>query len=150
MAYKAQEIAETVIDLSRKRNISDLTNLKLQKLVYYSQAWHLALKDRLLFSDAIEAWVHGPVVPCVFRMFKDYRWSVIDRPVNAVPDEGVISHVTSVLDSYGKFGATQLERLTHREDPWIRARIGVARDEPSNNVIQVEDMKRYYSSLLHA
>ena len=147
MAYRAQEVAETIIELSRKRAISDLTNLKLQKLLYYSQAWHLALFDAALFSEDIEAWIHGPVVPRVFGTFKEYRWNVIDRPVNPLMDEAVVRHVNEVLVAYGKFGATDLERLTHSEQPWIYARRGIAPDEPSRNVISTNHMKSFYRSL---
>jgi uncharacterized phage-associated protein len=146
--YVAFAIAETIIDRSRRRGTSDLTNLKLQKLIYYSQAWYLALNDAPLFSDDIEAWIHGPVVPRVFGMFKEYRWSVIERQVNPVDDGAVISHVDEVLDTYGKYGATELERLTHSEEPWIYARRGLAPDEPSRNVISTHHMKIFYRSLM--
>ena len=149
MAYRAQEVAETIIDLSRKRGISDLTNLKLQKLLYYSQAWQLALRDTPLFNEDIESWIHGPVVPRVFGAFKEYRWSVIDRHVTTLPDEAVILHVNEVLDTYGKYGATQLERLTHSERPWLHARRGIAPDEPSRNVIPKEQMRTFYQSLMN-
>ncbi len=149
MEYGACEIAETIIGRSRKRGISDLTNLKLQKLLYYSQAWHLALADTTLFPEEIEAWIHGPVVPRVFGVFKAYRWNVIDAEVHSVADESVIGHVDSVLDSYGKYGATELERLTHSEFPWIEARAGIPPDEPSRNVISRDRMKEYYRTLLN-
>src|SRR6266446_3445682 len=52
-----------------------VTNLKLQKLLYYAQAWKLALHGKPLFNDRIEAWVHGPVVPVVFREYRDFKWA---------------------------------------------------------------------------
>jgi uncharacterized phage-associated protein len=149
MAHSAERIAETIISLSRKRGIG-LTNLKLQKLLYYSQAWHLALQDRVLFNDAIEAWIHGPVVPSVFKRYRDYRWTVIDCAVVPVPDANAVRHIESVLEQYGSYEATQLERLTHRESPWITARKGLPRDEPSHNVITTESMKDYYRQAVHA
>jgi uncharacterized phage-associated protein len=151
MTYRASDVAETIIDLSRKRSISDLTNLKLQKLLYYCQAWHLALNDSPLFSEEIEAWIHGPAVPRVFGIFKEYRWNVIERPVTPLSDTAVVRHVDEVLDSYGKYGATQLERLTHSEEPWILARRGVSPDEPSRNVISKNHMKLFYRKrIVHA
>jgi uncharacterized phage-associated protein len=148
MEYRAHEIADTIIDRSRKRGIDDLTNLKLQKLLYYSQAWHLALADNILFSEDIEAWIHGPVVPRVFGAFKDFRWSVIDCNVHSVEDKAAIRHIDSVLEKYGEYSATQLERLTHSERPWIYARRGLAPDEPSRNVISTDHMKSFYRSLM--
>jgi uncharacterized phage-associated protein len=148
MEYRAHEIADTIIASSRKRGIADLTNLKLQKLLYYSQAWHLALTDRILFSEDVEAWIHGPVVPRVFGLFKDFRWNVIDCKVHSLEDDTVIGHIDSVLEKYGEYGATQLERLTHSEAPWIYARRGLAPDEPSRNVISTDHMKNFYRSLM--
>jgi len=151
MTYRASQVAETIIDLSRKRAISDLTNLKLQKLLYYCQAWHLALNDTPLFSEEIEGWIHGPAVPRVFGEFKEYRWSVIARAVTPVQDAAVIHHVNEVLALYGKYGATQLERLTHSEQPWIQARRGLSPDEPSRNVIPKNHMKLFYRDrIVHA
>jgi uncharacterized phage-associated protein len=146
--HKAEEIAETIIDLSRKRNINDLTNLKLQKLLYYSQAWHLALTDNPIFIEDVEAWIHGPVVPRVFGTFKEYRWGVISREVKPINDDSIIRHIEEVIHTYGKFGATELERLTHSEEPWISARRGLAPDEPSRNVIPKEHMKNFYQGLM--
>jgi uncharacterized phage-associated protein len=148
MVYRAWEVAETIIDLSRKRFISDLTNLKLQKLLYYTQAWSLAIYDVPLFVEDIEAWIHGPVVPRVFGSFKEYRWNVIAKAVTPILENGVIFHVNAVLDSYGKFSATELERLTHSEQPWIQARRGIAPDEPSRNVIPTNHMKVFYRTLM--
>ncbi len=147
--YTASEIADTIIHLSRGRAI-DITNLKLQKLLYYAQAWNLVFTGQPLFRDSIEAWVHGPVVPSVFRKFKEYRWNTIDCPVFPLGDSGVIDHVNSVLDAYGNLPATRLERLTHREEPWRLARGNRPVDEPSSAVIDTDVMKRFYSSLLPA
>src|SRR5579863_3943147 len=148
MEYRAHDIADTIIARSRMRGIADLTNLKLQKLLYYSQAWQLALADSSLFSEDIEAWIHGPVVPRVFGAFKDFRWKVIDCDVHSLEDSAVIKHVDAVLENYGKYGATELERLTHSEKPWIYARRGLAPDEPSRSVISKDLMKSFYRSLI--
>jgi|SRR5580698_6409028 uncharacterized phage-associated protein len=148
MSYRAQEVAETIIAESRKRNLSELTNLKLQKLLYYCQVWELAFRDEPLFGEEIEAWIHGPVVPRVFGMFKEYRWSVIERNVTPLTEARVLSHINEVLDSYGEYSATALERLTHSEEPWIYARKGLTSDAPSRNVIPKEHMKRYYRGLI--
>src|SRR5947209_7323023 len=58
-----------------------ITNLKLNKLVYYTQAWHLALHYQPMFGDKVEAWVHGPVIPTVYDIYKQFRWApiIIDR-----------------------------------------------------------------------
>jgi uncharacterized phage-associated protein len=103
-----------------------------------------------LFTDEIEAWVHGPVVPSIFRRFKEYRWNEIDCRVSPLSNERVLRHMNSVLDSYGKYTATQLERLTHQEKPWRDARVGLEPDEPSRRVISIDAMRGFYTTLLNA
>jgi uncharacterized phage-associated protein len=147
VTYSADEVADTIIYLSRERGI-EITNLKLQKLLYYSQAWYLAFTGEPLFGDSIEAWVHGPVVPSVFRRFRGYRWKPIDCDVKPIEDARIIAHINAVLDTYGSIQATRLESLTHREEPWRDARGERPIDEPSNEVISKADMKRFYAALL--
>lgn len=67
--YKSREIADYII-LYFQEHGEPLTNLKLQKLLYYAKGWYLALYDKPLFNDKIEAWVHGPVVPSIYHAFK--------------------------------------------------------------------------------
>ena len=131
--------------MERPTNGDPVSNLKLQKLLYYAQAWHLALYDAPLFKDRIEAWVHGPAVPPVYGTYKQWSWQAIqDEP--ATPDLAppVIDHLKEVMDVYGELSAYQLEKLTHQEDPWRNARKGLPPDELSHNVIQNEDMRDYY------
>lgn len=144
--YTVDQVADTLIYLARECGI-DITNLKLQKLLYYAQAWNLAFTGEPLFDEEIEAWVHGPVVPKVFRRFKEHRWNTISVPVSPIKDEALIAHLGQVLDTYGKFGATQLERLTHQEKPWQQARKDCPVDASSNEVIDHKSMREFYSSL---
>ncbi|MGA7523209.1 MAG: type II toxin-antitoxin system antitoxin SocA domain-containing protein [Acidobacteriaceae bacterium] len=144
--YTVEQVADAIIHLCRERNI-EITNLKLQKLLYYAQVWHLVFSDEPLFDAELEAWVHGPVVPRVFRRFKEYRWNAITAPVDPAPDEKLIAYLGEVLNTYGCLSGSQLERLTHREGPWRDARAGVAADESSNEVITHESIKRYYKAL---
>lgn len=127
-----------------------ITNLKLQKLLYYAQAWHLALRSTPLFNDRIEAWVHGPVVPVVFREYRDFKWSALPADnLSAKPHAEVCNHVAEVLAAYGKFDATQLEQLTHNEDPWKEARKGIPGDMASTNEISQDAMRKYYRARLN-
>jgi uncharacterized phage-associated protein len=145
----AREIAATIIERCKARGITDVSNLKLQKLVYYAQAWNLAFTGEPLFADTCEAWVHGPVVACVFGDYKSNRWAPItDAFGTAVCDPDIRAHIDCVLDAYGDLGATQLERLTHQERPWQEARVGLATDEPSRNPISIRSMEEFYSSLI--
>jgi len=139
-------IAEGLINLSHDKQ-SPVSNLKLQKLVYYSQAWHLALYGQPLFQEEVEAWVHGPVVPRVFHKYRANRWALIPRTPVTVPDD-VRKHLEAVWRSYGSFSAYELERMTHSEEPWVNARLGLAPDESSNNIIPKDAMQTYYAAQL--
>lgn len=150
VSTSAKSVANYIIAAFQARH-DEITNLKLQKLVYYAQAWHLALYEKPLFQEKIEAWVHGPVIPVVFHRFKQYGWKSISEAVisSAVP-EHFHAHLNEVLRVYGKFNGVVLERMTHQESPWRDARAGLAPDEPSNRIITHESMKKYYSTRLHA
>jgi uncharacterized phage-associated protein len=140
--------ARTLIHLARERHITDVSNLKLQKLLYYAPAWNLAFTGASRFPNDIEAWVHGPAIPVVFRRFKALGWSTIELPVIPHQDANLSRHLRSVLTSYGRFSATQPERLTHSEGPWLKARKGLAPDVPSHAVISCNDMKEFYRAQL--
>lgn len=148
MKSTASEVAATILSECRLLNI-EVSNLKLQKLLYYCEAWSLALENESLFPDDIEAWVHGPVVSSVFHRYKDYRWAPIPEPkTNPTSDKEIREHVGAVLEAYGKFPAFQLERLTHSEKPWMDARKGLEPDMPSRQTIDRNTMKEFYSRQL--
>ena len=66
-------VANYLLSYAKKRN-SSVDNLKLQKLLYYAQAWHLVFRGKPLFRERIEAWVHGPVVPLIYREYRKYGY----------------------------------------------------------------------------
>ena len=144
----ANDIAAYIVNLSHLKE-SPVSNLKLQKLLYYSQAWYLAFFNRSLFDEEIEAWVHGPVVPDVFRTYRDFKWARISRIDNLVIPDNFRSHLEEVWRVYGSLTAYDLERLTHSEDPWKNARSGIAPDVSSHIVITKDSMRDYYSARLN-
>jgi uncharacterized phage-associated protein len=132
--------------LSRRKPI---TAMKLQKLVYYSQAWSLVWDETPLFEEQIEAWANGPVVRELYDIhrgkFKVYEWP------EGNPDELTRSEkrtVDRVLAFYGKMSSQELSNLTHQERPWREARKGLGPDERGFRVISLASMDEYYSSLL--
>lgn len=147
MSFTANTVADIIIDVARARG-ETITNLKLQKLLYYAQAWHLVFVQDPLFPEAIEAWVHGPVVPAVFRRFREYRWSPITEALTPSDLPAVRSHVDATYDAYGRFSATDLERLTHQESPWVSARAGLEPDIASHSVISHSSMRGFYAEKL--
>lgn len=147
--YTANEVADTLIALAREQNI-EISNLKLQKLLYYAQAWSLVLREAPLFREDFEAWVHGPVVPEVFRRFKSYRWQPITENVTPLKDVELRHHLLAVLEVYGSLKPTQLERLSHSERPWKDARGNLDPIAASNEVITQQSMKDFFSELYEA
>jgi uncharacterized phage-associated protein len=150
MPIKALDAARYLLYRFNDRG-EHLTNLKLQKLLYYCQAWHLAHYSEPLFKEPVEAWVHGPVVASVFGEFKKYGWSLILEPIDITEfdiSEADCRHIDSVIDAYGHLRATELEDLTHSEDPWRVARQNLAPDQPSRANIALAHMCTFYRQQL--
>lgn len=129
-----------------------ITNKKLQKLVYYSQAWSLVFSDKPLFNDKIEAWVHGPAVRSLYNKYKKFGFEPIKKEVGDGDIKKIDGTTREFLDEvwkvYGKHDALYLEFLTHNEKPWQEAREGLSLCESSNNEISLQTMKEYYAGLL--
>jgi len=145
----ADKLSDNIICLSRDRG-DPITNLKLQKLLYYTQAWFLALHDKELFSEDFQAWVHGPVLPSQYHRFKHNEWRPIADRINPFLKTGnvmVDKHVVGILDVFGVETAPALELMTHQEMPWITARRGLPPTTNSKTVISKDSMKRYYRQL---
>ncbi|HAA28445.1 MAG TPA: hypothetical protein DCE56_13130 [Cyanobacteria bacterium UBA8553] len=140
----ASEIADYFIYVANDTG-SFISNLKLQKLVYYAQAWHLALYDTPLFDEDFEAWVHGPVIPALFDQYQEFGWKPIlkevEKPEFSLELDEFLEEITEV---YFIREGLELEMMTTREDPWIYARKGLLRDEPSHAIISKESMREYY------
>lgn len=124
-----------------------MSTWKLQKLVYYSQAWSLVWDDAPLFKARIEAWANGPVAP---ELYRDHRGRFSIEQWDGDP-----SHLTSsesqtvdlVLADYGRLTGRQLSILTHAELPWQKAREGLGPTDLGNQEITLDSMQAYYSAL---
>jgi len=147
-ASTAQSVATALINLSHDKQ-KPVSNLKLQKLLYYAQAWYLVFYKNPLFDEEIQAWVHGPVVPAVFRHYKDFKWSPIARQPLGDISAITIAHLEEVWRVYGNANAYELEKLTHSEDPWKNARAGLSADVSSYRVISKQSIRKFYLSRLH-
>ncbi len=123
-----------------------MTAMKLQKLIYYSQAWSLARSRRALFPEKLRAWANGPVVYELFdrhrRQFVVTQWDgdpdalpALDRPI-----------VDWVLTRYGALSGERLSALTHAEAPWREARAGMPVGSPSHREISHDSMRAFYST----
>lgn len=125
-----------------------LTNLKLQKLLFYAQAWYLVLQNKPLFSEDFQAWVHGPALPSQYQRFKKFEWRPITEEITPPTlVENIRSHFIEIVDVFGVETASALELMTHNEAPWLTARKGIPADQPSKAIISKESMQAFYSSL---
>jgi uncharacterized phage-associated protein len=124
----------------------ELSNLKLQKLLYYSQGHYLAEYDIALFSEPIQAWSHGPVVPKVYYEYKDSGSSSI-RLQDSDPfewndvDPGTADFLSKVWNTYGGYSAGWLRNMTHEEKPWKDH----WRDGEVGNQIPREEIREFFS-----
>jgi uncharacterized phage-associated protein len=126
-----------------------MSAMKLEKLVYYSQAWHLVWEDKPLFRERIEAWANGPVVPELYRQhrgqFTVKTWSHGDPAALSTTET---SNIDSVLAFYGDKSAFWLSELSHREAPWVDARDELGPGERSGREIKKAAMAEFYGSLV--
>lgn len=142
-----------------------ITNLHLQKVLYYMQAWSLVYFDDPTFKEHPQAWVHGPVYPSVYHDFKEKGYSPIDIYDFETEETDVSEYIQSfkkesgldkekfelfdaVYSKYGSLEPFKLVVLTHKEEPWIEQRKGLGEFDKSNNKISFKTMKEYYSKLL--
>jgi uncharacterized phage-associated protein len=134
---KAIEVAQYIVD------VIEVTPLKLQKLLYYTQAVCLVRYGKPAFEDTIEAWDYGPVIPAVYNRFRSTKAAVKISPripINLDPD--VMLSADIVIDYYGKMDGPALIRETHSEAPWRNAY-----REDKNNPISNEEIKTYYKTI---
>ena len=147
MAYKALDIAKKLIrkaDWDTANGGDNMTNLRLQKLLYYEQGYHLAKFGTPLFDEPIEAWMYGPVVPIVYDHYKQYGSQILPvekDEIDLTDDEEDL--FAEVFDAYRDFSTIGLMNLTHKERPWINA-------VPHNKgtVISVSSMERFFKTQL--
>lgn len=155
-----------IVDKPIKADITDvadwfllkgnMSNKKIQKLCYYAEAWSLTLLDQDIADHSeFEAWVHGPVNRTLYQIYDGYGWNLLTitnyEEVKSrlellfTPEQ--VEVLEAVWDTYGEYGADQLEALTHTERPCLEQRTGLGKFESSHNVISSTTMKEYYNSI---
>lgn len=121
---------------------------KLQKLVYYSQAWRATWRDVPLFNNRIEAWANGPVCPDLYNLHRG-QFTVSEvtagNPDNVAADER--QDIDGVVEFYSRFTGQQLSDITHAEKPWLLAREGLPPGVRGNHEITLESLTEYYGSI---
>jgi uncharacterized phage-associated protein len=125
-----------------------LSAMKLQKLVYYAQAWSTVWDDRPLFRERIEAWANGPVVRELYDLHRgQFEVRAWPRGRPEALDGEQRETVDAVLGFYGPRNAQVLSDMTHAEDPWRLAREGLPDGERGSREITLASMSEYYSAL---
>ena len=142
------DVAKYTLYLLRRHGETQVTTWKLQKLVYYAQAWSLVWDDESLFPNRIEAWANGPVVPDLYQEHKGrFKISRLSKGDLHVLTDDQCDTVKVVLNHYGQRSAQYLSQLTHQEPPWKKARKGLKPGERGQREITLESMAEYYGSL---
>ncbi|MGB8986769.1 MAG: type II toxin-antitoxin system antitoxin SocA domain-containing protein [Candidatus Sulfotelmatobacter sp.] len=137
------DVAKYFIALVDEDSGDSISNLKLQKLVYYAQGFHLAMHGEPLFPERILAWTHGPVVEELYHAYKKFGSGPIDLSQSFDVDiyspdmHGFLTEVSTV---YGQFTATKLRNMTHEEPPW--------KNTPKGDEIPHAAMRQYFKTLL--
>ena len=128
--------------------LGTISTMKLQKLVYYAQAWSLVWDEKPLFQEKIEAWANGPVVRDLFYFHRG-QFFVSSIPIgnpNLLNDTQKET-VDAVSEFYGNRSAQWLIDLSHQEKPWQETRRGLTSNVASNRIISIDSIAEYYSSL---
>lgn len=134
--------------------LEEVTPLMLQKLLYFIQGIYSALYGRPIFTEDCRAWVHGPVYPEVYDLFRDFKYNPIDDARFALL-EGTADALTDeeqrvidlVVNTFGMYGGKVLERITHNETPWKEARKGYGDSIPSSELLPKERIMKYYAAV---
>jgi len=141
MTHPIEAVANEFLDLAKQHGISDMSPMKLQKILYFAQGWYLATEKKPLFDEQIEAWRYGPVIRTVYELAKEYGNSPINRPLKGLTDHYFHNLETKgpykeprlnkndqktikpfldwILENYGEYSAVELSNQTHAEGtPW--------------------------------
>jgi len=125
-----------------------MTTMKLQKLVYYSQAWSLVWDEEPIFKENIEAWANGPVVKELFNYHRgQYMISSVLIGNSELLNDKQKETIDAVIDYYGDKPSQWLSDLTHMEDPWRLSRMGIPEMQRGNRIIGLDLLSEYYGSL---
>lgn len=162
MTYSSLQVANAFIELAEKTSGERLTNMKLQKLLYFAQGWHIAVRGKPLFNEQIEAWDYGPVVPTVYHKFSHRGAQPIIKKATAIvfdgerfvtetvediQDEEIKNFLASIWRTYGKHSALTLSKLTHAADtPWTRVLKDNGGKLPTGTDIPREYLRDYFES----
>lgn len=125
-----------------------ITPLALQKLLYYAQAFYYALRGKFLFTEDCEAWVHGPVYTKIYSKYRMFGYEPITSNCKYDLPEEKVSLLDAILKAFGCYNGKTLEKFTHSEMPWNKARTGKKDNESSNEIIKKEYIAEYFNNIV--
>ena len=148
---RAQDVARLFIEIAQKQSERDqgeaMTNLRLQKLLYFAQGWHMARYGKPLFEEKIEAWKYGPVVPSVYSAYNQYGPDALHdvSPAEDAFTEEELGLLMDVIREYWKYSGSGLVNLSHAAGtPWD----AVYRDGQMHIEMKQEDIEAYFRTLV--
>ena len=149
MAYSTIAVANTILEIAEKKNI-EISPMKMQKLIYYAQAWYYSLNNEPLIDEHFSRWHYGPVIPSLYHKLKYYGANNITSKIGdlefinndtvfvepVIKDNSIGKYLDRILEVYGSFTAEQLSNMTHQEGTaW-------AIHGPDGSVVTLDEMKR--------
>lgn len=159
-ALAAAESIESLFSVSDKilrviayifEKLEEVTPLMLQKLLYFIQGIYSALYGKPIFEEDCRAWVHGPVYPEVYNLFRNFKYNPIDDAHFALLEgtKGTLTEdekrvINLVVNTFGMYGGKVLEKITHNEEPWVEARKGYGDSIPSSELLPKDRIMKYY------
>lgn len=147
MAYRAIDVANAFISA----RVPGLTPMKLQKLIYFSHGWCLALTGKPFIDASFEAWPYGPVIPEIYQAFKSYRGNPVTElsPFGAVglPEEAN-PLIRKIIRRYGHLSGLTLSDITHKQNsPWEQTRNGNSGCVIEDSLIRLDFKALLYDDL---
>lgn len=127
---KAIDVANFFVNLGTQLKDDNMTNMKVNKLLYFAQGYCMKRTGKPLFEEDLEAWPYGPVEPGVYRAFKKYQSSAISDVSGNYSDEIFSDEIYALLldiyNEYGKYTTSYLVDISHKSgSPWERTQCGV-------------------------
>lgn len=125
-----------------------ITHLKVQKLVYYAEAWFLANFNRPLTREDYQAWTHGPVAPSVYAKYRGKGFDALPQERSAPVAPVIVPFLQAVQNEYGQYTAKRLEQMTHEEAPWLVTRGNLPLEAKCDKPIDKLLMRNFYAERL--
>lgn len=150
LGYNPTDFARYILAKS-----GSISNMKLQKLMFYTESVFMAVTNKSLFHEDYEAWKHGPVLPSVYHEFKKYSMLRTNIPYTRESNDDeldlsleYVELIDKVISVFGKQSDDELRNNSHREEPYITARRGLPEGANSNAVMEKTQLKKFYRAKL--